>query len=160
MELELTPEAQELGSNFEKNKGKLPWPVAKGTITEGFGEHPHPVLKNVKTNNNGIDIGCEKGARCSRHLPGRRKQRDRDAGAGKAVVISHGAYRTVYSNLREVSVSKGPKGGNETGRGHRNDRRRRLHGPYRDLEDHVGGRSCESGSLGMDLSRLEPNGIR
>jgi len=56
MELSLTPEARELGSDFEKNKGRLPWPVAKGTITEGYGEHDHPVLKGVKTYNNGIKI--------------------------------------------------------------------------------------------------------
>ncbi len=109
MELELTPEAQELGSNFEKNKGKLPWPVTKGTITEGFGEHPHPVLKNVKTNNNGIDIGCEKGASVRAIFRGDVSSVIVIPGAGKAVVISHGAYRTVYSNLREVSVSKGQK---------------------------------------------------
>ena len=30
-------------------------------------------------------------------------------GAGKAVMLSHGAYRTVYSNLRDVAVNKGDK---------------------------------------------------
>ncbi|MBL7983989.1 MAG: peptidoglycan DD-metalloendopeptidase family protein, partial [Flavobacteriales bacterium] len=109
MALELTPEAKELGSDFEKNKGKLPWPVAKGTITEGYGEHPHPVLRGVKTYNNGIDIGCEKGASVRAIFRGEVSSVIVIPGAGKAVVVSHGAYRTVYSNLREASVSKGQK---------------------------------------------------
>ena len=109
MELSLTPEARELGSDFEKNKGKLPWPVAKGTITEGYGEHDHPVLRGVKTYNNGIDISCEKGATVRAIFRGEVSSVIVIPGAGKAVVVSHGAYRTVYSNLREVSVSKGQK---------------------------------------------------
>ena len=109
MALELTPEAKELGSDFEKNKGKLPWPVAKGTITEGYGEHAHPVLRGVKTYNNGIDIGCEKGASVRAIFRGEVSSVIVIPGAGKAVVVSHGAYRTVYSNLREASVSKGQK---------------------------------------------------
>lgn len=109
MELSLTPEARELGSDFEKNKGKLPWPVAKGTITEGYGEHDHPVLRGVKTYNNGIDISCEKGASVRAIFRGEVSSVIVIPGAGKAVVLSHGAYRTVYSNLREVSVSKGQK---------------------------------------------------
>ena len=28
-------------------------------------------------------------------------------GAGKTVIITHGGYRTVYSNLQDVSVVKG-----------------------------------------------------
>lgn len=109
LELSLTPEARELGSDFEKNKGKLPWPVAKGTITEGYGEHDHPVLRGVKTYNNGIDITCEKGAPVRTIFRGEVSSVIVIPGAGKAVVISHGAYRTVYSNLRESSVSKGQK---------------------------------------------------
>lgn len=109
MELSLTPEARELGTDFEKNKGKLPWPVAKGTITEGYGEHDHPVLRGVKTYNNGIDISCEKGASVRAIFRGEVSSVIVIPGAGKAVVVSHGAYRSVYSNLREVSVSKGQK---------------------------------------------------
>ena len=48
-------ESSALDLNFESNKGKLPWPVDKGTITEGFGKNAHPTLENVFTNNSGID---------------------------------------------------------------------------------------------------------
>jgi septal ring factor EnvC (AmiA/AmiB activator) len=109
MELDLTPEAKELGSDFEKNKGKLPWPVAKGTITGRFGPQPHPVLPGIMIDLAGLDISCEKGASVRAIFRGEVSSVIVIPGAGKAVVVSHGAYRTVYSNLREVSVSKGQK---------------------------------------------------
>ncbi|MFT3884620.1 MAG: peptidoglycan DD-metalloendopeptidase family protein [Flavobacteriales bacterium] len=109
LEFTLTPEARELNADFEKNKGKLPWPVEKGTITSGFGKQAHPVLKGITIENNGIDIGCEKGASVRAMFRGEVSSVIVIPGAGKAVVVSHGAYRTVYSNLRDVSVSKGQK---------------------------------------------------
>lgn len=109
LELALTPEAKELNADFEKNKGKLPWPVEKGTITSGFGKQPHPVLRGITIENNGIDIGCEKGAPVRAMFRGEVSSVIVIPGAGKAVVVSHGAYRTVYSNLRDVNVNKGDK---------------------------------------------------
>ena len=109
MELSLTPEARELNSDFEKNKGKLPWPVEKGVITSRFGKQPHPVLKGIVIDNNGIDITTEKGAHVRALFRGEVSSVIVLPGAGKAVIVSHGAYRTVYSNLRDVSVSKGQK---------------------------------------------------
>lgn len=109
MELALTPEARELGSDFAKNKGKLPWPVAKGTITSTFGRSPHPVLSGIWVENNGIDIRCEKGAGVRAIFRGEVSSVIVIPGAGKAVIVSHGSYRTVYSNLRDASVEKGQK---------------------------------------------------
>lgn len=109
MELALTPEARELGSDFAKNKGKLPWPVVKGTITSTFGRRPHPVLSGIWVENNGIDIRCEKGASVRAIFRGEVSSVIVIPGAGKAVIVSHGSYRTVYSNLRECSVEKGQK---------------------------------------------------
>jgi septal ring factor EnvC (AmiA/AmiB activator) len=107
--LTLTPEARELGADFEKNKGKLPWPVEKGTITSRFGRQPHPVLRGIEINNNGIDIACEKGAPVRAVFRGEVSSIIVIPGAGKAVVVNHGAYRTVYSNLRDATVTKGQK---------------------------------------------------
>lgn len=107
--LTLTPEARELGADFEKNKGKLPWPVEKGTPTSRYGRQPHPVLKGIEINNNGIDIACEKGASVRTVFRGEVSSIIVIPGAGKAVVVNHGAYRTVYSNLRETTVAKGQK---------------------------------------------------
>lgn len=105
----MTPEAKELNSDFEKNKGKLPWPVEKGTITSGFGKQPHPVLKGITIENNGLDIGCEPGATVRAIFRGEVSSVIVIPGAGKALILSHGAYRTVYSNLRDVLVNKGDK---------------------------------------------------
>lgn len=105
----LTPEAKELNAEFEKNRGSLPWPVEKGTITSRFGKQPHPVLKGIQIENNGLDIGCEPGSAVRAIFKGEVSSVIVIPGAGKAVMLSHGAYRTVYSNLRDVSVNKGDK---------------------------------------------------
>lgn len=109
LDITLTPEAKELNSDFEKNKGKLPWPVEKGVITSNFGKQNHPVLPGIVIENNGIDITTEKGASVRAVFRGEVSSVIVIPGAGKAVIISHGAYRSVYSNLREVSVEKGQK---------------------------------------------------
>lgn len=109
LDITLTPEARELNNDFEKNKGKLPWPVEKGVITGRFGQHPHPVLKGIMIDNNGIDITTEKGAGVRAVFRGEVTSVIVLPGAGKAVIVSHGAYRSVYSNLASVSVAKGQK---------------------------------------------------
>lgn len=109
LDLTLTPEARELNADLEKNKGRLPWPVVKGVITSRFGKQPHPVLKGIVIENNGIDITTEKGAMVRAIFRGEVSSVIVIPGAGKAVILSHGAYRTVYSNLRDVTVAKGQK---------------------------------------------------
>jgi septal ring factor EnvC (AmiA/AmiB activator) len=97
------------GKSFETNRGRLPWPVAKGSITERFGRNPHPTLENVFTNNNGIDIGAPKNAQVRAVFEGEVSSILNIPGAGKVVILKHGNYRTVYSNLQEVYVSTGDK---------------------------------------------------
>ncbi|MBK9175321.1 MAG: peptidoglycan DD-metalloendopeptidase family protein [Flavobacteriales bacterium] len=109
LDITLTPEARELNNEFEKNKGKLPWPVEKGVITSRYGKQNHPVLKGIVIDNNGIDITTEKGASMRAVFRGEVSSVIVLPGAGKAVIVSHGAYRTVYSNLSSVSVAKGQK---------------------------------------------------
>ena len=104
-----TKESAALGKSFESNRGKLPWPVLKGTIVEGYGKNPHPTLSNVYTNNNGIDIGAPKGAQVRSVFEGEVTSVLNIPGAGKVVIIKHGNYRTVYSNLQEVFVAVGAK---------------------------------------------------
>lgn len=105
----LTPEAKELSDNFAKNKGKLPWPVEKGLITGAFGIHDHAFLPGIKVENNGIDITTEKGSGVRTVFNGSVSAILDFKDMGKAVIINHGAYRTVYSNLKEVFVVKGQK---------------------------------------------------
>lgn len=104
-----TKEAAKLSASFEGNKGKLPWPVDKGSITERFGKNPHPTLKNVTTNNRGIDISTPKNAQVRAVFRGEVTSVLNIPGAGKVVIIKHGNYRTVYSNLKDTYVVSGAK---------------------------------------------------
>lgn len=106
---EETKESAKLSASFEGNKGRLPWPVDKGSITEGFGKNPHPTLSNVFTNNRGIDISSPKNAQVRAIFDGEVTSVLSIPGAGKVVIIKHGNYRTVYSNLKDTYVSVGTK---------------------------------------------------
>ncbi|MGB2371495.1 MAG: murein hydrolase activator EnvC family protein [Flavobacteriales bacterium] len=105
--LALTPEEQELADNFTSNKGKLPWPVERGVIIERFGVQAHPVLRGIETFNNGVKITTEEGALIRAVFEGTVSRIIDIPGAGKAVILSHGDYFSVYSNLLEVSVKRG-----------------------------------------------------
>ena len=103
----LTPEGNVLSKNFTSNKGKLPWPVEKGEITGRYGKHRHDVVSTATVDNNGIDITTEKQAKVRAVFRGKVTSVLIIPGAGKVVMISHGQYRTVYSNLKDVFVKKG-----------------------------------------------------
>ncbi len=105
----LTPEAAALSASFESNKGKLPWPVERGVITSRFGKNPHPVLAGITVPNNGIDIATNSKAIVRTIFEGTVSAVFSISGAGQNVIINHGGYRTVYSNLQEVMVTKGQK---------------------------------------------------
>jgi len=96
-----------LNRYFEENRGRLPWPVEKGTITEGYGTNPHPTIAGVVTKNNGVDIAAPKNAQVRAVFEGEVSSVISIPGSGKVVIIKHGNYRTVYSNLQEVFVKVG-----------------------------------------------------
>src|SRR5262249_49322196 len=108
-ELALTPEAAQLAGEFSRNKGSLPWPVEQGFISKSFGVHAHPTLKNITVNNTGVDISTAKNARARAIFKGEVKMRFFVPGMGYAVIVSHGDYYTVYTNLEEVFVKQGDK---------------------------------------------------
>jgi septal ring factor EnvC (AmiA/AmiB activator) len=105
----LTPESQKLSNSFSGNHGNLPWPVESGTITETFGEHPHKELKGIMIKNNGVDIQTAKNSNARSVFDGTVSGVVNIPGSGKAVIIRHGEYLTVYSNLDNVSVKTGDK---------------------------------------------------
>ena len=108
-EMRVTTETRELSGKFESNKGRLPWPVDRGVISESFGTHPHPVLKGISTNNNGINISTNVGASVKAIFAGEISGVISIPGANMAIIIKHGEYLTVYSNLASASVAKGQK---------------------------------------------------
>lgn len=105
----LTPEEKVESDNFSGNKGRLPWPLERGAITGTFGEHPHPVLEGIRVKNNGIDIATTSGSNARAVFDGVVSGVITITNNNKAVIIRHGEYFTVYSNLQSVSVSKGQK---------------------------------------------------
>lgn len=104
---ELTPSEKKLSSSFAKNKGKLPWPTERGVISETFGVHKHPVLKKVKTKNNGINILTAKNSEARTVYSGKVVSITKISNTNLAIIIKHGEFFTVYSNLEKVFVSKG-----------------------------------------------------
>jgi septal ring factor EnvC (AmiA/AmiB activator) len=104
-----SPESQKVSDDFSANKGRLPWPVEQGVITGTFGDHPHPVLKGIRVKNNGIDINSNKGALARAIFDGMVTGVVVIPGSYKAVIIRHGQYLSVYSNLEQVYVRMGDK---------------------------------------------------
>lgn len=101
-----SPEALKLSADFSKNKGKLLWPVEEGIITGYFGTHAHPLLKNIYTTNNGIDISTDPNTPVRAIFEGKVINILFNPNFHWAVIIKHGNYFSVYTQLREVSVAK------------------------------------------------------
>ena len=104
-----SPETILLSSNFIKNKDKLPWPVQNGAVVSFFGKQIHPDLKKIEILNNGIDIKTENQAVVRAVFEGEVLGMQFIPGNNYMVIIRHGNYYTVYSNLEEVSVKRGEK---------------------------------------------------
>lgn len=103
-----TPETIKLSNDFESNRGRLPWPVEQGIISSSFGRHSHPVWKDVVVNNNGVNINSGKGAKARSIFEGK-VIRVLLVVDKYAVLIQHGEYFTLYSNLEQVYVKAGDK---------------------------------------------------
>ncbi len=108
-EFTLTPAEMELSKSFSNNKGKLPWPTQRGVVVGKFGERDHPVLKNIKIQNNGIDIATVEGEKARVLFEGTVSRVIYVPGTHYAVIVRHGEFLSVYSNLSEVYVKNGQK---------------------------------------------------
>jgi septal ring factor EnvC (AmiA/AmiB activator) len=106
-EYALTPAGKIISEEFEKNKSRFPWPVARGVVTKEFGRHKHPTIAGITVESNGIDITTEQGTKVFSVFGGTVSSVFSFPGAGETVIITHGGYRTVYSNLESLEVSKG-----------------------------------------------------
>lgn len=106
--ISLTPEEKTLNTSFINNKGKLPWPVAKGAKVSDFGNYPHPDVPSVQIENHGIDIMVEAGTPVRAVFEGVVTSVMNIMGT-TVVMIRHGEYLTVYQNLSSTNVKKGDK---------------------------------------------------
>ena len=104
----LTKEQQLIAGGFEANIGRLPWPVEKGFISGKFGKHQHPIHANVTINNKGIYIQTTSGMQARAVFEGVVTWCAQMNGS-YAVIIQHGNYRTVYSQLKSIKVKQGDK---------------------------------------------------
>ncbi|MCM5662231.1 murein hydrolase activator EnvC family protein [Galbibacter mesophilus] len=105
----LTAEAKLVDTDFKANKGKLPWPVEKGVVKMRYGKQPHPVVKSVTIQSNGVRIATENGAQARAIYRGKVLAVQAIKGGNKAVLIQHGNYISVYNNLGKVYVKEGEK---------------------------------------------------
>jgi septal ring factor EnvC (AmiA/AmiB activator) len=104
--LSLSAEEMQLSVDFVSNRGRLPWPLEKGVVSSTFGEHPHPVLSNVKIRNNGVDILTDRGSAVRAVFGGVVTRVINVPSYNNVVIIRHGEFLTVYSNLDRVMVRK------------------------------------------------------
>lgn len=100
---------EKLTGNFEQNRGRIPWPVERGIIQSRFGSQPHPTLRNVTINNNGIDIRTQEGSPVKAVFEGEVTAVVNMPGGQKMVLLRHGNYFTVYAGLQSIYVGNNDK---------------------------------------------------
>ena len=104
----MTKAERQLSDNFGNNRGKLPYPVTgRYTVVATFGEQQHSELKYVRTSNSGIDIQTTPGADARAVFNGVVTRVFVVPGYNNSVIVRHGNYLTVYSNLSQVYVKAG-----------------------------------------------------
>lgn len=105
----LTPEAAALSTSFAGNRGKLPWPVETGFVSKRFGVHPHPTLKGISEENNGLDIQTTPNSSVRAVFDGEVTKISTVPGYGGTIIVKHGEFYTLYSKLKVISVKSGDK---------------------------------------------------
>ena len=105
----LTPEARLLAKNFTANKGRLPWPVEKGVVTQRFGTQPHPLVRTTMIKSNGVTIATSPNAIARAVFEGEVMTILSFKGSNPTVLIKHGNYITTYKNIGKLYVKKGEK---------------------------------------------------
>lgn len=100
-----------LSNSFSSNKGKLPWPVSDGSISRTYGRQRHPEVASVWINNNGIDIRTANSSNINAVFKGRVVGSQFINGINYMVIVEHGSYYSVYSNLDKVYVKAGDEVG-------------------------------------------------
>jgi len=105
----LTEEGKIESDNFKANKGKLPWPVEKGFVSQKFGNQPHQIQPKLIVHSNGVEITTESGSSARAVFAGTVYSIQILSPINTLVMIQHGDFITVYQNLSSVSVKKGDK---------------------------------------------------
>lgn len=105
----LTPEAKALAESFAANKGRLPWPIEKGIVTQKFGTQRHPVVRTTTIKSNGVTLSVPPDTEARSVFDGKVLNIVQFKGSNPIVLVQHGNYITSYKNLSKVYVKKGDK---------------------------------------------------
>ena len=95
-----------LNTNFETNRSKLPWPVDQGYVCTHFGSYQIENTK-IKGDNAGITICTPQSGVNVKSVFDGEVVAVFNVGDTKAIMLRHGKYFTVYSNLSSVGAAKG-----------------------------------------------------
>lgn len=98
-----------LSGRFEDNRGRLPYPVAGGVVTDHFGEHAHQLASSARVNNPGVNITGADGAAVKCVFEGEVTEIVSIPGFNRCILVRHGSFITVYANLLSTSVRKGQR---------------------------------------------------
>ncbi len=94
-----------LAASFKQNFGMLPWPVDNGVVCSNFGTNK--IEGTLLTEDNpGITICTSAGAAVKSIFDGEVLSVF-NTGDGMAIMVKHGNYYTIYSNLSSTSIAKG-----------------------------------------------------
>ena len=105
----LTPEGRLISTNFQANKGRLPWPLKQGVVVRRFGTQPHPVVRTTTINSNGISLATSPNSVVYSVFDGEVLSVYGFSGGNPGVLIRHGKYISNYQNLSSIFVKKGDK---------------------------------------------------
>ena len=98
-----------MNNGFESNRGRLPMPITGSyKIVSHFGQYNVEGLKGVTLDNKGINIMGQNGCQARAVYDGE-VSAVLSYGGSTVVMLRHGAYISVYANLKSASVSRGQK---------------------------------------------------
>ena len=98
---------KKLSKDFASNKGRLPWPILTGTIVRGYGQQESKLLKGIRTTSEGVDIAAKKNSVVRSIFNGKITKVARIPGGNDVVIIRHGDFLTLYSNLTNLVINIG-----------------------------------------------------
>ena len=101
------PADVQLANSFAANKGRFEWPVNNGRIVTRFGQVSHPDMPSILIQNNGLDIETTPNAEVRVLYKGKVSRVFEMTNVHWTVIVQHGPYFTVYSNLSRPVVSRG-----------------------------------------------------
>lgn len=96
-----------LSNDFASNKGRLPWPVTYTKVLREYGRYTHS--SGGQNMNNGIDLQCKSGTAVQAVFQGTVTRLFTCPNGTKGLIIRHGNYMSVYTNLATVTVKEGAK---------------------------------------------------